>query len=83
MISILLMVKYGLVGFPKMKLVFGHAYLPHILQKILVSYQLQIFMYYNNILWLMGDKTALCVRDLCFGELDCLVVSVLQWPMFM
>lgn len=31
MISMLLMVKYSLVGFPKFKLVFGNAYLPHIL----------------------------------------------------
>lgn len=34
-------------------------------------------MYYNNIL--MDDKTAVCVGGLCFGELDCSVVSVLWW----
>lgn len=32
----------------------------------------------SNILWLIGDKRALCVGDLCFSELDCLVVTVLS-----
>lgn len=37
----------------------------------------------SNILWLIGDKRELCVGDLCFSELDCLVVNVLQWCVFM
>lgn len=42
-------------------------------------YVLQIFMYYNNILEFMSDKTALCVGiSVSHG----LVVSVLQWHAF-
>lgn len=35
-------------------------------------------MLYSNILWLTDDKIALCSGDLCFKELDFLVVPVLQ-----
>lgn len=27
--------------------------------------------------WIMGDKAALCARDLCFRDLDDLAVTVL------
>lgn len=41
-----------------------------------------MFMCYSNTLWLIGDKRV-CVEHLYFGELDCLVIRVLQWCVFM
>lgn len=41
-----------------------------------------MFMCYSNILWFIGDKRV-CVEHLYFGELDCLMLCVLQWCVFM